>query len=421
MMKTVCGGVVRECALMYGFDADEALSRMYESMKDKKPEKMKKIELPFLGTVKPECCKAVRMNGGLYTQCEKQAEQYCLNCLKDELPYGTMEERVTAGADFKDNKGRKPMPYAKYLEKAKVSQEDVIAYATSIGIELPESVFEMPVATPKKEKEIRGRPKKSGKVVEVDSSEDLFAGLVQSSINEVVVNSNEEDDKALAKAEKAAMQAADKEAKALALAAEKAAKAEKLAAEKEVKAVALAAEKAEKAAKLEAEKAAKAEKLAAEKALAAQEKEAKAVALAAEKAEKAAKLEAEKAEKAAKLEAEKTAKAEKLAAEKAEKAAKLEAEKAAKAEKLAAEKEAKKAKKEPKASKKSVKTPEVSDTEDEEEEEVEVKKFEFGGKKYLKSSKNVLYDAETQDEIGIWNEAKQEIEFAELEEEEEEE
>jgi len=33
----------------------------------------------------------------------------------------------------------------------------------------------------------------------------------------------------------------------------------------------------------------------------------------------------------------------------------------------------------------------------------------------------VLYDASSQDEIGVWNETKQEIEFAELEEEEEEE
>jgi len=408
MMKIVCGGVVRECALMYGFDAEEALSRMYESMKEKKSEKKsgKKIELPFLGTVKSECCKAVRMNGGLYTQCEKKAEQYCVNCLKDELPYGTMEERIAAGSEYKDSKGRQAIPYAKYLEKAKITQEEAKAYATSIGIELPESVFEMPASAPKKVKEVRGRPKKSGKVVEVDSSEDLFAGLVQNSINEVVVSdSADEEEKALAKAEKLAAEKAEKEAKALALAAEKAEKAEKL-----------AAEKAEKAAKLEAEKAEKAAKLAAEKA----EKEAKALALAAEKAAKAEKLVAEKTAKAEKLAAEKAEKEAKLAAEKEAKAAKLEAEKEAKAAKLAAEKEAKKAPKQ-KAEKKSAKTPEVSDTEDEEEDEVEVKKFEFGGKKYLKSSKNVLYDAETQDEIGIWNEAKQEIEFAELEEEEEEE
>ena len=418
-MKIVCGGVVRECALMYGFDAEEALSRMYESMKEKKSEKKsgKKIELPFLGTVKSECCKAVRMNGGLYTQCEKKAEQYCVNCLKDELPYGTMEERIAAGSEYKDSKGRQAIPYAKYLEKAKITQEEAKAYATSIGIELPESVFEMPASAPKKVKEVRGRPKKSGKVVEVDSSEDLFAGLVQNSINEVVVSdSADEEEKALAKAEKLAAEKAEKEAKALALAAEKAEKAEKLAAEKAEKAAKLEAEKAEKAAKLEAEKAEKAAKLAAEKA----EKEAKALALAAEKAAKAEKLVAEKTAKAEKLAAEKAEKEAKLAAEKEAKAAKLEAEKEAKAAKLAAEKEAKKAPKQ-KAEKKSAKTPEVSDTEDEEEDEVEVKKFEFGGKKYLKSSKNVLYDAETQDEIGIWNEAKQEIEFAELEEEEEEE
>jgi hypothetical protein len=41
---------------------------------------------------------------------------------------------------------------------------------------------------------------------------------------------------------------------------------------------------------------------------------------------------------------------------------------------------------------------------------------------YLKSKNtNVLYDAETQETIGVWNEAKQEIEKCEEEEEEYEE
>jgi len=52
--------------------------------------------------------------------------------------------------------------------------------------------------------------------------------------------------------------------------------------------------------------------------------------------------------------------------------------------------------------------------------QVSVKKFEFGGKTYLISKTNVLYDMDSE-EVGVWNEAKQDIDFAELEEEEEEE
>jgi hypothetical protein len=45
----------------------------------------------------------------------------------------------------------------------------------------------------------------------------------------------------------------------------------------------------------------------------------------------------------------------------------------------------------------------------------------FQGKTYLRTADNVLYDAETQDEVGVFNEAQQKIEECELESESEEE
>ena len=361
MMRVVCEGVVNECAVMYGFNGNEALERMGAKMMEKKGKvsKGKMIPMPFDGIIRSECCKAVRMNHGLYTQCINKAEEVCSSCMSEgekndgELPYGKIEERIAAGSEFKDSKGRKPTPYAKVVQKLKLSKEEVMSYAESIGVTLDECELEMPVT----EKKIgnddgkRGRPKKSGKVIEVDNSEDLFAGLVQNSLSENEVCESTEAEEAVK---------ADKEAKKAAIAAEKAEKAEKL-----------AAEKAEKAEKLAAEKAEKAEKLATEKV----EKEAKKAALEAEKLEKKAALEAKKSEKSEKKEKKADAKA----------------------------------------------IAEVKDTDDEAE-EISVKKFEINGKMYLKSNKNVLYDAENQDEIGVWNEAKQEIEFStELEEEEEEE
>ena len=49
-----------------------------------------------------------------------------------------------------------------------------------------------------------------------------------------------------------------------------------------------------------------------------------------------------------------------------------------------------------------------------------MKKFEVNGKKYLKSSENIVYDGETQDVVGKWDEEKKEIIFEELEEEDDE-
>jgi hypothetical protein len=401
VLMMLCKGVVMECASKYGFDGEEALMSLEivsVKNKNKKEKKEVGIPMPFSGEIKEDCCKGVRMNHGLFTQCTNKAEELCSSCEKEmtknsgALPYGRIEERIAGGAEFKDPKGRKVQNYMKVLAKLKITREAAEAYANENGIVLPESVFaeEEKVINVKTDDGKRGRPKKPVKVVISDESEDLFAGLVQNSI---------------ASSEDLDTTAAEEAVKAEKKAALEAARAEKKAA--------LEAEKLVKAEKLEAEKLAKAEKKAAEEAARAEKK----AALEAEKLAKAEALEAEKKQKAEKLEAEKLAKAEKKAAEETARAEKKAAEETAKAEKKAAL-EAKKSEKPKKTSKADAK-PEVGVAED--EDEVTVTKFEFGGKKYLKSSTNVLYDAETQDEIGVWNEAKQEIEFAELEEEEEEE
>ena len=48
-----------------------------------------------------------------------------------------------------------------------------------------------------------------------------------------------------------------------------------------------------------------------------------------------------------------------------------------------------------------------------------MKKFDFNGVTYLRTKDNVLYDAVTQDCIGVFNEALQLIDECELEEESE--
>jgi len=55
--------------------------------------------------------------------------------------------------------------------------------------------------------------------------------------------------------------------------------------------------------------------------------------------------------------------------------------------------------------------------EEKEEPKVVVKKFSFEGKNYLKENgTNILYDVETQEELGVFNEAEQCIELYEVEE-----
>ena len=52
----------------------------------------------------------------------------------------------------------------------------------------------------------------------------------------------------------------------------------------------------------------------------------------------------------------------------------------------------------------------VREAEEEEEEEVEVEEVEYEGVTYLRSSKGVMYDTETSEEVGRWNYERNTIE-----------
>ena len=387
--------VVRECGNRYKFDADEAIRELglssVEIVRQVKSRSMSKklrsviverasFPLPFNGECNDDKCSGLRLNNGLYTQCQvarKGEKPYCKTCeaqaSKNENgkpDYGTIQDRLEVGIfDYVDPRGNKPVGYKKIMKKMKLSEEQVLEEAGKLNISINPQHFEEVEEVkkgrkpnPLKEAKVKaegkkGRPKKTKKVLEIEGdSDDLFASLVASASSEEVV-------------------------------------------------VPLVSTPIlpKKSVKSEEDKVKKEEEKAAKKA----EKEAK---LAAEKAEKEAKLAAEKAEKEAKKEAEKAEKEAKLAADKAEKEAKAKE-----------AKEAKEAKKKPSSPKKEVKV-------EEEEEADVVKKIEFEGKKYLKSKKTgIVYDykkyveEEEQVVVGKWNEEKSKIDFQESEEEEEEE
>ncbi len=333
--------------------------------------------LPFMGRNVEECCQSLRQSQGLYTQCRnsKAGEKFCKSCsskMVDGVPeYGTIEQRLAVGVnDYVDPSGRKVVHYTKIMKKYKVSEEQVIAEAKKLGQVVDGCHFIQPESDnvkrgrPKAEKPakvssgVKGRPKKTKKVVEIDGEEDdLFASLVAESINaSAAVEVETVNAEAVSEAEAKAPEVATKE------------KANK----SEEKAAKLATKEQEKAAKLAAKE---------------QEKAAKEQEKAAKEQEKAAKLAAKEQEKAAKEQ---------------EKAAKL----AAKSE---AKSEAK--------SKKPAEKPAAPANDDTSAADV-VKKIEFEGKKYLKSKKTgIVYDYDEyvksgdQVVVGKWNEATNKLDF----------
>jgi chemotaxis protein histidine kinase CheA len=329
--------------------------------------------LPFMGRNVEECCQSLRQSQGLYTQCRnsKAGEKFCKSCsskMVDGVPeYGTIEQRLAVGVnDYVDPSGRKVVHYTKIMKKYKVSEEQVIAEAKKLGQVVDGCHFIQPESDnvkrgrPKAEKPakvssgVKGRPKKTKKVVEIDGEEDdLFASLVAESINaSAAVEAETVNAEAVSEAEAKAPEVATKE------------KANK----SEEKAAKLATKEQEKAAKLAAKE---------------QEKAAKEQEKAAKEQEKAAKLAAKEQEKAAK-----------------------EQEKAAK---LAAKSEAK--------SKKPAEKPAAPANDDTSAADV-VKKIEFEGKKYLKSKKTgIVYDYDEyvksgdQVVVGKWNDATNKLDF----------
>jgi hypothetical protein len=374
---------------------------------EKVPQEKSAFPLPFSGRNVEECCQSLRQSQGLYTQCRnsKASGEFCKSCcskMVDGVPeYGTMSQRLAVGLnDYVDPSGRKVVHYTKLMKKHKVSEEDVLAEARKFGQAVDACHFVQPESDsvkrgrPKAEKAVKvssgvkGRPKKTKKVVEIDGEEDdLFASLVAESINgcaaakvEVVtVNAAPEVVVSEVAVEVAVSEVAVSEVAVSEVAVEVAVS------EVAVSEVAVEVKVPEKAAKTQ-DKAAKEQEKAAKLAAKEQEKAAKEQEKAAKEQEKAAKLAAKEQEKAAKEQ---------------EKAAKLAAKSEAKAAKPAEKPAAAKAPANDETSAADV-----------------VKKIEFEGKKYLKSKKTgIVYDYEEyvksgdQVIVGKWNDATNKLDF----------
>jgi len=396
---TACA--IRACATEYKFDAEEAIAkfgmvRVVDGKSKKALKKAAKVSvakpsmcLPFCGSAIEGLCCGVKLNRGLYTQCMMMPvgeTQFCTTCTRQAAQnesgkpnYGTIQERIEMGAEWKDPKGKAPVNYGNVMLKMDIKKEDAIAEAAKFGWEIAEEQFEVVKAKkgrPAKAKEPkdpnapakkRGRPKKTKAVVATgNTGDDIIANLVAQAqgvaaeeipVAEVVEVAEEKEEVKPKKTRKPKMTAEEKEAA------------------KQAKAEAKAAEKAAKAAAKEAEKLAKAE---------------------AKKAEKLAKAEAKKAEKLAKA-----------AAKKAEK----EAAKLAKAEAKAAPKVATPLEEEEEVSvdelQQQVAELEIEDftgdEEEDDEDQVEVEKFEHDGIVYLRDAEGTVYDMESQDPIGTWD------------------
>ena len=159
---------IEALAVIYGFNAQEAVKKIGLEMKERKkmPNKAKNnipsVPLPWCGEVNTKWCCGIRPNCGLQSQCTNpkvDGGKFCKTCQnqcgknEDGKPnYGEVSDRVAAGDDYQGAKGKKPVKYSQVMAKKGISREEAEREAAKLGWTIPESEFEAVVKVSKKKK-----------------------------------------------------------------------------------------------------------------------------------------------------------------------------------------------------------------------------------------------------------------------------
>lgn len=155
MTTQVLHTAVERLATKYGFDFAEAIQ--FVNLEPARPEVLKKTDLPWCGTVYPECCSALAYRNGLFSQCHKApvADGLCGACSKQKaetgsLKNGDVHERMASDPfAFRDGKVAR---FSKVMEKNGWTQELVERSAAAYGLTIPSENF------------IESKPKRGRKV-----------------------------------------------------------------------------------------------------------------------------------------------------------------------------------------------------------------------------------------------------------------
>lgn len=184
--------IVDKLSKQFKFDETDALNYLELMIKrssccnEEVENKQRKtnIPLPFCGVINANCCYGVRLNYGLYTQCNNNQTCYnnthpvCETCNKqinknanNQPTYGYITTRLENGNNFRDPKGKSPVNYANIMEKLNISQIDAEKAAKELGLKIPEDQFIL-------KKIARGRPRKD------TSADDTASEASYSSVKE---------------------------------------------------------------------------------------------------------------------------------------------------------------------------------------------------------------------------------------------
>lgn len=194
MMKEVEESV-KKLGKHYGFDVEEGMrvvmGRVEKVVVEKKVVKKKmgkpSIPLPWMGKVVDGWCLGIRPHHGLLSQCTQEAKTngFCPTCNKQvqskgKPKCGTVYDRIKAdesGESYKNPEtGKEAVTYGTVMKKFNIDRKTAEKEAAKFDFEIPESEFDVPTKT-------KGRPRKEAKKVSTtvggSDGEDLLNTIVQ--------------------------------------------------------------------------------------------------------------------------------------------------------------------------------------------------------------------------------------------------
>jgi hypothetical protein len=203
-INTAIKDTILKLSKKYEFDPDEAFAFLGVEEKLRvnigakaKPLRAPKREqpkfpLPFSGEQIEDCCIAILPNKGLYSQClnAPASNGLCSSCFKKakntpfgKPEYGTIDERIEQGDEYKDPKGKKPTHFIQIMKKMNLTEEFVLGEVTKYNLPFDTNHFLEPEQTK------RGRPNKK----EQTETTKVIRAKKATNIVEVALNDNEED------------------------------------------------------------------------------------------------------------------------------------------------------------------------------------------------------------------------------------
>lgn len=141
---------IHRIADKYGFDPEEAKQFLQSGGVVVKYPPLEREKLPWTGDVRPECCKAIKKNGGLFTQCSGivHTDDWCKPCSKEvakkgKPSCGTVQERAAVDVLEYQVGPFKVKPYADYMKKQGIVREQVDKACDDYGITIDPRQFEV--------------------------------------------------------------------------------------------------------------------------------------------------------------------------------------------------------------------------------------------------------------------------------------